>query len=63
MVIQQIIHCFHILDVESLEQVTEYKGRMSTRDFGNLLVNISIEYNSKLLVIENNNIGWFLYNK
>ena len=31
---------------------------MSTRDFGNLLVNISIEYNDALLVIENNNIGW-----
>mgnify|MGYP003111976125 CR=1 FL=1 len=49
---------FHILDIESLEQVAEYKGRMSTRDFGNLLVNISIEYNDALLVIENNNIGW-----
>ena len=36
---------------------------MSTRDFGNLLVNISIEYNDGLLVIENNNIGWgILYN-
>ena len=49
---------FHILDIESLEQVAEYKGRMSTRDFGNLLVNISIEYNNALLVVENNNIGW-----
>ena len=49
---------FHILDVESLEQVAEYKGRMSTRDFGNLLVNISTEYNNALLVVENNNIGW-----
>ena len=49
---------FHIMDVESLEQVAEYKGRVSTRDYGNLLVNISIEYNNALLVIENNNIGW-----
>jgi hypothetical protein len=49
---------FHIMDIESLEQVAEYKGRMSTRDYGNLLVNISIEYNNALLVIENNNIGW-----
>ena len=31
---------------------------MSTRDYGNLLVNISTEYNNALLVIENNNIGW-----
>ena len=49
---------FHIIDVESLEQVAEYKGRMSTRDYGNLLVNIATEYNNALLVIENNNIGW-----
>ena len=44
MEIQQIIR-FPYIDIESLEQVIEYKGRMSTRDFGNLLVNISIEYN------------------
>ena len=49
---------FHILDIKTLEQVAEYKGRMSTRDYGNLLVNIATEYNNALLVIENNNIGW-----
>jgi hypothetical protein len=49
---------FHIIEVENLEQVAEYKGRLSTRDYGNLLVNISIEYNNALLVVENNNIGW-----
>jgi len=49
---------FHIIDIESLEQVAEYKGRLSTRDYGNLLVNMSIEYNNALLVVENNNIGW-----
>ena len=49
---------FHILDVESLEQVAEYKGRMSTKDFGNLCVNVATEYNNALLVVENNNIGW-----
>ena len=49
---------FHIIEIETLEQVAEYKGRLSTRDYGNLLVNISIEYNNALLVIENNNIGW-----
>ena len=49
---------FHIIDIESLEQVAEYKGRISTRDFGNLLVNVATEYNNALLVVENNNIGW-----
>ena len=49
---------FHIMDIETMEQVAEYKGKISTKDFGNLLVNISTEYNNALLVIENNNIGW-----
>lgn len=49
---------FHIIDVESLEQVAEYKGKISTQDFGNMLVNVSKEYNDALLVVENNNIGW-----
>jgi hypothetical protein len=49
---------FHIMEIESLEQVAEYKGKVSTRDFGNMLVNIAQEYNEALLVVENNNIGW-----
>ena len=49
---------FHVIDVENIEQVAEYKGRMSTKDFGNMLVSISTEYNDALLIIENNNIGW-----
>ncbi len=49
---------FHVIDVENVEQVAEYKGRMSTKDCGNMLVSISTEYNDALLIIENNNIGW-----
>ena len=49
---------FHIMDVETMEQVAEYKGKISTKDFGNLLVNVAAEYNNALLVVENNNIGW-----
>ena len=49
---------FHVIDVESLEQVAEYKGKLSTKDFGNLCVNTAVEYNNALLVVENNNIGW-----
>jgi hypothetical protein len=46
------------MDIETMEQVAEYKGRMSTKDFGNLCVNVATEYNNALLVVENNNIGW-----
>jgi len=49
---------FHVLDVETLEQVVEYRGKIGTKDFGNMCVNISTEYNDALLVIENTNIGW-----
>ncbi len=49
---------FHVIDVENLEQVAEYRGKISTKDFGNLCVNAAIEYNNALLVVENNNIGW-----
>jgi hypothetical protein len=28
---------FHVIDVESASQVAEYKGQLSTKDFGNLL--------------------------
>ena len=49
---------FHVFDVETLEQVAEYKGQITTKDYGNLLVTVATEYNNALLVIENNNIGW-----
>lgn len=49
---------FHVIDIERVEQVAEYKGKIGTKDFGNMLVSISTEYNDALLIVENNNIGW-----
>lgn len=49
---------FHIIDLETCEQVGEYKGKISPKDFGNLLVGIGTEYNNALLVVENASIGW-----
>lgn len=49
---------FHIIDVETNTQVGEYKGQLSPREFGYLLVAIATEYNEALLVVENANIGW-----
>jgi hypothetical protein len=49
---------FHVIDVETLTQVAEYRGQLTTKDFGNMLVGIATEYNDALLVVENNNIGW-----
>ena len=49
---------FHIFDIETCTQVGEYKGKISPKDFGNVLVGIATEYNEALLVVENANIGW-----
>jgi len=49
---------FHIFDIETCTQVGEYKGKLSPKDFGNVLVGIASEYNQALLVVENANIGW-----
>ena len=49
---------FHVWDVKELRQVAEYKGKLSTKEFGNLLVNTATEYNDALLIVENNNVGW-----
>jgi len=49
---------FHIFDIESATQVAEYKGKLSPKDYGNVLVGIASEYNDALLVVENANIGW-----
>jgi len=48
----------HVIDVETVEQVAEYRGQLDTKDFGNFLVSLATDYNNALLVIENSNIGW-----
>ena len=49
---------FHVIDVETVEQVAEYKGKIETKQYGNMLVNVATEWNDALLVIENAGIGW-----
>jgi hypothetical protein len=49
---------FHVFDIENCVQVGEYKGKLSPKDFGNVLVGIATEFNQALLVVENANIGW-----
>lgn len=48
----------HVFDIENAVQVAEYKGKISPKDYGNVLVGIASEYNDALLVVENANIGW-----
>lgn len=49
---------FHIIDLETMEQVAEYKGKISPKDFGNLMVAKATEYNDALIIPDNSSIGW-----
>jgi hypothetical protein len=53
---------FHVIDVDSCEQVAEYKSQVDTRTYGNMLVSVATEYNNALLVVENANVGWDVVN-
>jgi len=49
---------FHVIEIESITQVAEYKGKISPNEFGNMLVSVATEWNNAMLAIENANIGW-----
>ena len=49
---------FHVIDLETLEQVAEFKSKVDTTRFANILMSVATEYNDALLVVENNNVGW-----
>jgi hypothetical protein len=48
----------HIIDAERSVQVAEYKGKIPTKEFGNLMVSLATEYNDALLIPDNSSIGW-----
>jgi hypothetical protein len=49
---------FHVIDIETSTQVAEYKGKVETKQFGNMLVSIATQYNDALLIPDNSSIGW-----
>lgn len=49
---------FHVIDVETVTQVAEFKSQIDTREYANVLLSTAAEYNNALLVVENANIGW-----
>jgi hypothetical protein len=54
---------FHIIDIDSFEQVAEYQGKLSTEDFANLIVTAGREYGNCMIVVENNNLGFSVVEK
>jgi len=48
----------HVIDLESCEQVAEFKGMIGTRKYARMLFELGLEYNIALMIVENANIGW-----
>jgi hypothetical protein len=49
---------FHILDLDTMEQVAEFRGKIDTNAYGDLLAQQAIRYNHAILVVERENVGW-----
>jgi len=52
-----------VLDLQTMEQVAEYQGKITPDRFAPLLYSIATEYNSALLTIENNSLGIGVLNR
>jgi len=49
---------FHVINLETLEQVAEFKGKLEYEIFAKITYDIGIEYGNALVVIENNILGY-----
>jgi len=49
---------FEIFDIEHLEQVAEFNGKLNTTEFANLCIKYATMYNDAVLIPENNGLGW-----
>jgi hypothetical protein len=47
----------HVLNIETFEQVAEFKQQIPPKEFADILVNLSTEYNDALLIVEYNGLG------
>jgi hypothetical protein len=54
---------FHIYDVDSMEQVAEYQGKLAPEAYAELLFETSKEYGMCLTVVENNSFGYGVLEK
>ena len=51
-----------VIDIETDEQVAEYLGKISTKEFGKLLNDLGTFYNEAYLIVECNSIGEAVFN-
>ena len=49
---------FHVIHLKSLNQVAEFKGKIGTTEYADLLMSVGVNYQNALLVVENAAAGW-----
>ena len=54
---------FHVIKIETMEQVAEYQGKPTLDMFSSMLNSVGREYLNCLLVVENNNVGYNVLEK
>jgi len=52
-----------IFDIERYEQVCEYKGHITTKNFAILIKKLALYYNEAFVVVESNSIGEAVFNE
>lgn len=48
----------HVVCVEDLEQVAEYRAKVTPDVFGEILLQLGYKYNNAMIIVENNSIGY-----
>ncbi len=54
---------FHVIDLNTLNQVAEYQGKINIEMYAELLISTGREYAECMIVVENNNIGFAVLEK
>jgi len=49
---------YEVFDLESYEQIEEFKAKVTTTEFVQLLLKAATTYNKAQLIVENNGLGW-----
>jgi hypothetical protein len=54
---------FHVVDIEEVEIVAEYKGKITPDIFAEVLISAGNEYGKAMLIVENNTVGYSVLEK
>ena len=54
---------FHVFKLETMEIVCEYKGKLTPDVFSEIIYTTGLQYNTAMVVIENNSVGYHVLDK